>query len=91
MLAASMIQMFDFSEPHLTKRLAFDDGDWVVGDHVGSPGEVQIVDLDGQIKAIVHPGNASDVGKLAICAIRLRLDLTPHRSTGYDGRKYSCV
>lgn len=68
MLAARLVQEFDFTEPHLTKRLSFDDGDWDVGRRVevsspGREGRVNIVDLDGRTKSIIHPGNASDHGK----------------------------
>lgn len=66
MLAARMVHTFDFSEPHLTERLRFDDGDWAVGRPAAPPpaldGGVDIVDLDGTVRRIVHPGNASDHG-----------------------------
>lgn len=69
MLAARMVQLFDFSEPALTERLGFEDGDFAVGAPVKTPherasGTVDIIDLDGTVKTILHPGNASDVGEL---------------------------
>lgn len=71
MLAARMVQTFDFTEPHLTERLRFDDGDWAVGrpapvgwdDDNNIKNGVDIIDLDGAVRRIVHPGNASDHGK----------------------------
>lgn len=68
MLGARMVQTFDFTEPHLTKRLRFEEGDWHVGGriHHSAPvgeGLVNIIDLDGSIRSIIHPGNASDHGK----------------------------
>lgn len=68
MLAARMVQTFDFSQPCLTKRLQFEQGDWDVGKRIhlaadNADGLVQIIDLDGTIRSITHPGNASDHGK----------------------------
>lgn len=68
MLAARMVQTFDFSEPHLTERLRFEDGDWDVGRRIHhsapeSDGFINIIDLDGKTRSIIHPGNASDHGK----------------------------
>lgn len=69
MLAARMVQTFDFSEPSITERLRFDDQDFDVGLPVQTPndqaqGTAEIIDLDNQIKTILHPGNASDSGEL---------------------------
>lgn len=67
MLAARMVQTFDFSEPCLTRRLRFEDGDWDVGCRAQLPahesGLVDIIDLDGKTRSIIFPGNASDSGK----------------------------
>lgn len=68
MLAARLVQTFDFSEPAITKRLRFDDGDFGVGAPVQTPngrarGTVEIIDLDDKVKTILHPGNASDSGE----------------------------
>lgn len=68
MLAARMVQTFDFSQPCLTTRLQFEQGDWDVGKRIHlaagkDDGLVQIIDLDGTIRTIVHPGNGSDHGK----------------------------
>lgn len=73
MLAGRMVQTFEFTEPHLTKRLRFEDGDWDVGQRVdlvthGGGGLVDIIDLDGKIRRIIHPGNASDHGKNNVTA-----------------------
>lgn len=69
MLAARMVQIFDFSGPLVTERLQFDDGDFDVGSPVETPnaqasGTSKIIDLDNKVKTIVHPGNASDRGEL---------------------------
>lgn len=70
MLAARMVQMFHFSGPSVTQRLRFDDGDWNVRPEPARPskervyGGVDIIDLDGKVKTVVHPGNASDCGKI---------------------------
>lgn len=69
MLAARMVQTFDFSEPSITQRLRFEDGDWDVGPGAAQPsrgrvrGRVDIIDLDDKVKRILHPGNASDRGR----------------------------
>lgn len=68
MLAARMVQTFDFSQPCLTKRLHFEQGDWDVGRRIhlaadSDNGFGQIIDLDGTIRSIIHPGNASDHGE----------------------------
>lgn len=68
MLAARMVQTFNFSQPYLTKRLRFEQGDWDVGKRIylaahDDDGLVQIIDLDGTIRSIIHPGNASDHGE----------------------------
>lgn len=70
MLAARMVQTFDFSEPRLTQRLRFEDADWDVGHPAPVLTKVDIIDLDGEVKSIVHPGNASDRGKDPPCATR---------------------
>lgn len=72
MLAAQMVQTFHFTEPCLTTRSRFEDGDWDVGRRIhpaGHEGEetVDIIDLDGNIRSILHPGNASDQGKTRLC------------------------
>lgn len=69
MLAARMVQTFNFSQPHLTNRLRFEQGDWDVGKRIhlaadDDDGPVQIIDLDGTIRSIIHPGNASDHGEI---------------------------
>lgn len=66
MLAARMVQTFDFSEPQLTQRLRFDDGDWQVGRPAPVVTKVDVIDLDGEVKSITHPGNASDRGKVTL-------------------------
>lgn len=68
MLATRMVQTFNFSQPYLTKRLHFEQGDWDVGKRIHQAAEdddglVQIIDLDGTIRSIIHPGNASDHGE----------------------------
>lgn len=71
MLAARLIQTFDFSEPRLTTRLRVDNvDDFAVGppclsssSSSSSPHTVEIVDLDGSVRSILHPGNASDRGE----------------------------
>lgn len=68
MLAVYMVQTFDFSDPCITERLAFEDEDWTVRSpvklHAGvGDGRVDIIDLDGTVKRILHPGNKSDSGK----------------------------
>lgn len=61
MLAARMFQTFDFSEPSVNKRLSFSDGDFELHEPVKAE-TVDIIDLDGQIRTILYPGNASDTG-----------------------------
>lgn len=90
-----MVQTFDFTEPYLTKRLRFEDGDWDVGRraklaaHEGE-GVIDIIDLDGNIRRIVYPGNASDHGKRnpGVC-VRESVILTWYRNSGHDGGQYS--
>lgn len=84
MLAARMVQTFDFTEPHLTERLRFGDGDWAVGRPAAAGCDnnihngVDIIDLDGAVRRIVHPGNASDHGKhVRWLALRAPCDLAP--------------
>lgn len=88
MHAARMVQVFDFSEPSITEHLRFDDGDWKVGR--GVPAQTaEIIDLDGKVKTILHPGNASDSGKYSKCRrfmnVLTRMLL---RSPGHDGFQY---
>jgi hypothetical protein len=64
MLAARLVQRFDFSEPGVSRRLKFGDDDWKVGGPA-TPERVDIIDLDGKIRSIVHPGNGSDSGELS--------------------------
>lgn len=68
MLAARMVQTFDLTGMHITQRVRFEDGDWDVGRPVAfasqsMEGKVDIIDLNGAVKTIVHPGNASDCGE----------------------------
>lgn len=68
MLATRMVQTFDFSQPCLTERLQFEQGDWDVGKRIRLAADkdddlAQIIDLDGTIRSIIHPGNASDHGE----------------------------
>ncbi|KAK7558996.1 cytochrome P450 [Phyllosticta citricarpa] len=62
LIASRMVQTFDFSEPMITERLQFDDADF----ELRSPKperSVDIIDLDGKVYRIIHPGNGSDRGK----------------------------
>lgn len=75
MLATRLIQTFDFSEPVITEKLAFDDGDFDVGPPAKLPndraaGTIEIIDLDDTVRTILHPGNASDRGES--CALVAR-------------------
>lgn len=61
MLAARLMQTFNFAEPEIRERLSFTDNDFeVLGPARGQA--VEIIDLDGVVKTMIHPGNASDTG-----------------------------
>lgn len=65
-----MIQSFTFTTPHLTTRLRFHDSDWAVG--APQPAHtIDIIDLDGGLVPMLHPGYGSDVGK----SLRLFFDV----------------
>ncbi|KAK8175091.1 cytochrome P450 [Phyllosticta citrichinensis] len=62
LIATRMVQTFNFSEPMVTERLRFGDADF----ELRSPKperNVDIIDLDGKVYRIIHPGNGSDRGK----------------------------
>lgn len=61
MLAARMVQTFDFSNTHLTERLSFRDDDFQLLRPVEAE-TIEIIDLDGKLKPILYPGNESDHG-----------------------------
>ena len=64
MLAARMIQTFDFSDFSVTEHLPFEDGDFDVRNPVPAPvPKVDVIDLDGKVKSIIHPRNRSDHGQ----------------------------
>jgi len=72
-LAVRLIQTFDFSEQSITERLRFEDDDWKVGRAM--PGKmVDIIDLDGRVKSIVHPDNGSDSGPPGMTAVNIPLN-----------------
>lgn len=61
MLAARMIQTFDFSDFSIPEKLSFQDHDFqILKPAMGQ--RLDIIDLDGQVKSIIHPGNKSDKG-----------------------------
>lgn len=60
-LAARLIQTFDFAKVSVTERLKFSDSDFCIRG-AAVPIKVEIIDLDGQVKEIIHPGNKSDRG-----------------------------
>lgn len=61
MLAASLVRDFDFSDFSVVKHLPhFADDFEVLGP--AKAGVLQIVDLDGTTRDILHPGNLSDTG-----------------------------
>ncbi|KAF2092706.1 cytochrome P450 [Rhizodiscina lignyota] len=61
MIAVNMIRNFDFSDWSISKHLPYEADDFeVLGP--ASPEYSEIIDLDGSIKKIIHPGNMSDYG-----------------------------
>ena len=61
MLAARVIQTFDFADISIAEKLSFEDDDFKVLSPVEAQ-TVEIIDLDGKVRAILHPGNKSDSG-----------------------------
>lgn len=62
MIAVNMIRSFDFSDWSISEHLQYEADDF----HVHGPASVEqceIIDLDGKVKSIIHPGNMSDYGE----------------------------
>ena len=73
MLAARMVQTFDFSDMSINGRLAYSDDDFELYSHVKGH-IVDIIDLDGSVKKALHPGNASDTGVPGMTAANIPLN-----------------
>ncbi|KAK8196963.1 cytochrome P450 [Phyllosticta capitalensis] len=61
LIATRMVQTFDFADPMITERLRFDDPDFIVRKPMPEK-TVDIIDLDGKVYRVIHPGNGSDQG-----------------------------
>ncbi|KXT03632.1 hypothetical protein AC579_1594 [Pseudocercospora musae] len=61
MLAARMIKTFEFSDAFISEKLSFKDPDFEVHRPVEA-GKAKIIDLDGKVTEVLHPGNKSDQG-----------------------------
>lgn len=68
MLAARMIQTFDFSGAYICEKLGFRDPDFELHKPIFKAESSNIIDLDGSVKEIMHPGNKSDRGVLGMTA-----------------------
>ncbi|KAJ7475749.1 cytochrome P450 [Mycena latifolia] len=73
MLSANLIRDFDFSEFQAVKALPLDADDFEVMAPV-TPETKQIIDLDGNFKTIVFPGNRSDVGPPGMTSANIPLN-----------------
>lgn len=61
MLAARMVQTFDFFRFSIGQKLSFRDPDFGLREPASAE-EAKVIDVDESLVNIVHPGNKSDHG-----------------------------
>ena len=81
MLAARMMQTFEFSKCSIAQKLFFQDTDFGLREPATAEA-VKVIDIDGSWLKILHPGNKSDHGVPGMTAANVPLnefvcELTP--------------